>query len=125
MSSLHQPSPDTRRRLDWILWAAVTFALTWSALVPFTSLARVTDGLLGGDVTPAAWLPFGAAAANALRNHPRALTVVPLAGLGLSTAFELAQLIIPGRAVMTEDIILNALGTWLGAGGLLLWLKNH
>jgi VanZ family protein len=61
------------------------------------------------------FIPFGAAALVALRNHARPLLKATLLGLALSLTFEIAQIWIPGRVVATDDLLFNTLGAMLGA----------
>jgi glycopeptide antibiotics resistance protein len=79
------------------------------------------------------FMPLGGALYIALRHsdhHPhKRILLVGLLGAGVSLAYEIIQIWIPGRVVATDDIITNTLGTllgaWLGQRGLLLWREHR
>jgi glycopeptide antibiotics resistance protein len=74
-------------------------------LVPFTYLSLLAQ--LGNVLL---FVPLGAV----LCFREWSLRRASLAGLALSSAIEIIQLAIPGRATATEDVILNVLGLALG-----------
>lgn len=65
------------------------------------------------------FLPFGIAIYFALSlqgaSQLRATIVATLIGMTVSVIYEIAQFWIPGRAVASDDVILNTLGAGLGA----------
>ncbi len=73
------------------------------------------------------FVPLGMATCTALwceGRRGRSILLAGLIGLGLSLAYEIAQLWIPGRVTATDDIILNTAGAWLGARVAALWLAR-
>ncbi len=69
------------------------------------------------------FMPWGGMLYLALRplcQPTRSILWATLAGGVLSLVYEIVQLWIPGRVVATDDLILNTLGSALGAG--LAWL---
>jgi glycopeptide antibiotics resistance protein len=48
-------------------------------------------------------------------SRARTILIATLIGMIISIIYEVAQIWIPGRAVATDDVILNTLGTGLGA----------
>lgn len=67
------------------------------------------------------FVPAGLAAAGiaARRRPPARLAAAAVVGLTLSTAVELLQLGIPGRATDVDDVLFNGLGALVGASVLL------
>jgi len=67
------------------------------------------------------FIPLGFAFARAFENvSPRPIIYALLAGILLSMAYELIQISIPGRVTALDDVILNSMGTLLGAAALRL-----
>jgi glycopeptide antibiotics resistance protein len=88
----------------------------------------VVNGL--GNVV--VFMPFGAALVMALwsdSRHPLALAaLVGLIGMGVSLAFEIVQVWIPGRVVAVDDVITNTLGALSGAAVVIfgiVWLRTQ
>lgn len=65
--------------------------------------------------------PLGAALNFAIalyeRSRPRTIIIATLIGMVVSIIYEIAQIWIPGRAVASDDVILNTIGAGLGAWG--------
>lgn len=68
------------------------------------------------------FLPLGVVVAGALggRAPVHRLAGALGSGLLLSTAVEVTQLLVPGRATDVDDVIFNAVGALVGAAGLLV-----
>ncbi len=75
---------------------------------------RVLIGLAGNVVV---FVPLGAALALAMGGEPagRRLLLATLAGAGLSFGIELAQMALPSRVTAVDDLMLNTVGTVVGA----------
>lgn len=97
---------------------------------PVPAIRRSAQGYLFIDVlgNVAVFVPFGAALAKAtlLRSRKgkrdgfwRWWLKVSLVGFALSLFIEIGQLAIPGRVTDVDDVILNTVGTALGA--LIVW----
>ena len=106
----------------WLLWMTLRPNPTVTAsLAPLTEPAadrgippRVLIGLAGNVVV---FMPLGAALALALGGKPvgRQLLLATLIGAGLSLSIELAQMAVPSRVTAADDLLLNTVGTALGA----------
>lgn len=75
----------------------------------------------------AAFVPFGFATAGLLRGGSRLWTLARVVAWGflLSLTIELIQLVMVTRATDIDDLIFNTLGTFLGAGVLLIFTRPH
>ncbi len=78
----------------------------FAAFDPSLDLVRLV-GVIGNVVL---FAPLGAA----LRSRGTELRWAVLAGLALSTAVEVAQLVVPGRTTSVDDVLLNTLGVVAG-----------
>ncbi len=74
----------------------------------------LTSLLIDGLGNMLVFAPLGAALAVALAGC-RPIRRAVLLGAAVSVAFEFIQIYIPGRVVATDDVLLNAAGTALGA----------
>ncbi len=123
-----------KHRATWFWWTlagVVVVWLLWMTLRPNPSVAanlapltepaaergispRVLIGLVGNVVV---FVPLGAALALALGGKPagRRLLLATLAGAGLSFGIELAQMALPSRVTAADDLVLNTVGTAVGA----------
>ena len=127
-------SGDLKRGRGWFWWTlagAVSAWLLWMTLRPNPTVAaslalltepaadrgispRVLIGLAGNVVV---FVPLGAALALALGEKPagRRLLLATFIGAGLSLCIELAQMAIPSRVTAVDDLLLNTVGTAVGA----------
>jgi VanZ family protein len=74
--------------------------------------------LVNGLGNVVVFMPLGALLYAASRLHfntRTSLWTASLVGLGFAVIYEVAQLWIPGRVAATDDVILNAAGSLLGA----------
>jgi glycopeptide antibiotics resistance protein len=123
-----------KRRFTWFWWALAGIVAAWllwmtlrpnptvtASLAPLTEPAaergispRVLIGLAGNVVV---FVPLGAALALALGERPagRRLLLATLIGAGLSLGIELTQMALPSRVTAVDDLLLNAVGTAVGA----------
>jgi glycopeptide antibiotics resistance protein len=109
----------------------VPFSQKWPALVcVLTRCSEIRDSaiflfvdVLGniavfvplGAALAVATLPTRAATGQRTRSDKRRWLAIGAAGFLLSLSIELAQLAIPTRATDVDDVILNTLGTAIGA----------
>ena len=127
-------SGEPKRGRGWFWWTlagAVSAWLLWMTLRPNPTVAaslalltepaadrgispRVLIGLAGNVVV---FVPLGAALALALGEKPagRRLLLATFIGAGLSLCIELAQMAIPSRVTAVDDLLLNTVGTAVGA----------
>lgn len=132
-----------RRTAAWVAVGAITLALAYIALghtgpptverkfvlVPLATHIRTlrclltacapagplySNLLIDGVGNVVVFAPLGAALAVALAGN-RPVRRAALIGAAVSVAFEAIQIFIPGRVVATDDVLLNAAGTALGA----------
>ena len=106
----------------WLLWMTLRPNPTVAAdLAPLTEPAadrgippRVLISLAGNIVV---FVPLGAALALALDglSTRRRLLLATLIGAGLSLSIELLQATIPSRVTAVDDLLLNTIGTAIGA----------
>ncbi len=106
----------------WLLWMTLRPNPTVAAdLAPLTEPAanrgippRVLISLAGNIVV---FVPLGAALALALDglSTRRRLLLATLTGAGLSLSIELLQITIPSRVTAADDLLLNTVGTAIGA----------
>ena len=106
------PSPETTAAPGWALAVLDGFA---SVGVP------MSYAVLEAASNVVMFLPFGVLGLLVLvdaRPEPgpwRAAGAVVLAGLVLSVAIELSQLLIPGRVSTVQDVVMNTTGAAVGA----------
>ncbi len=117
--------------LWWVLAVAIAAWLLWMTLRPNPTVAadlapltepaadrgippRVLINLAGNVVV---FVPLGAALALALDGQltGRRLLLATLVGAGLSLSIELLQITIPSRVTAVDDLLLNTVGTAIGA----------
>ena len=127
-------SGEPKRGRGWFWWAvagAVAAWLLWMTLRPnptvAASLALLTESAAERGISPrvliglagnvVVFMPLGAALALALGGRPagRRLLLATFIGAGLSLGIELAQLAIPSRVTAVDDLLLNTVGTAVGA----------
>lgn len=112
-------------------------------LIPFREYVEATACLMQGCMGSREWLlmvlidglgnlvvfmPLGAALDYTLRDTIppplKRIGTIALSGAILSVTYEIVQLWIPGRVTATDDVIINTMGTVLGAV-LMLALRRH
>jgi glycopeptide antibiotics resistance protein len=104
------------------LWPRITSTLIpeWATFILDrlgTVGVAMSFDLLEALANVALFVPFGLLGVPLLTGRPRARAAVLTiaAGTALSVAIELAQLVIPGRFSSVQDVVMNGLGTILGA----------
>lgn len=87
--------------------------------------------LVNGLGNVVVFMPLGAMVYAALRLHFAnwsSLWIATIVGMSIGLLYEIAQLWIPGRVTATDDVILNAAGSALGAwavSGFTHWIHTY
>jgi glycopeptide antibiotics resistance protein len=126
------PLPPPNNTVDILSWRTVAFTLSHVNLIPFYYGTNVTSNFLFPEIVQniLMTLPFGFGVSFVARLKPRNLLWLgPVVGL----AIELAQLMIsfgvggPYRSVDINDVLLNAIGVWIGYGlfRIFAWLVHR
>jgi glycopeptide antibiotics resistance protein len=98
-------------------------SVTGVNLVPFRSLVDLVNNSVDASVAVRniagnvlLFIPIGLTFGLVLRKHRHMILAATLAGLATSLVMEVVQLVFAlGRVVDIDDLILNVIGTWIGA----------